>query len=181
MVLKLASLAFSIILGAMYCIGFIYDSAFLEEFGVNYYELLASPMDYLSIGGVHLLTLYSKNISFLFFGLGTLAVFYVPIKRRIQRAHVEKFIDIESTPYILLSMLPLAFIFLIPVIPVAKEDAKEIFETGFNDLLCVEDVTPCEKGVILRYRDSKIVFYNSETKKASVYTDKRLIKAEHGR
>ena len=83
MFFKVVSLVFSVLLGMIYVIGFLYDSAFLEKFGVNYYEMLGSPLDYLSIGGIFLLTSYANNLSFLVFVLGVIGVIYMPVKRHI--------------------------------------------------------------------------------------------------
>lgn len=60
---KILGLIFSILLTVAYVIGFIYDASYLEVFGVNYYEIMGSPLDYLSIGGMYLLLSYSKNCS----------------------------------------------------------------------------------------------------------------------
>ncbi|GAB3284803.1 hypothetical protein [Parahaliea aestuarii] len=178
MFIKTLSLLFSILVTVTYVIGFIYDASFLEEFGVNYYEMMGSPLDYLSIGGMLLLLSYSKNITWLVFVLGIIGICYVPLKRRIPKSTLNKFIDIESLPFVVFSTIPIAFLLLIPVIPDAKKAAKEVIAAP-ADIICIEDEDRCFDGVVLRYRDSKIIFYNSELKETKVYTDRKLLSAKH--
>ncbi|WP_293267705.1 hypothetical protein [Neptunomonas sp.] len=175
---KILGLVFSILLTVAYVIGFIYDASYLEEFGVNYYEMMGSPLDYLSIGGMYLLLSYSENLSLLVTVLGIIGICYMPIKRGVPKDIIEKYVDIESVPYVLFSVIPIVFLLLLPVIPDAKEDAIEAIDKA-NDLLCIEDEGQCFYGVILRYRASKIIFYNSKSNKTNVYTDKKLLSATH--
>ncbi len=171
---KALAIVFSALVSICYVIGFIYDASFLEVFGLSYYEMVGSPLDYLSIGGMYLLFSYSKNITILVFGLGLFGVCYVPIKRKIPREKIEKFIDFESVPYIIFSLAPIFLLFFLPVHSDAVDAAKKVKEEN-SDMICVDGEVQCIKGVVLRYRDSKIIFFDSELEKTRVFPDRKVI------
>lgn len=175
---KILGLVFSILVTVSYVIGFMYDASFLEVFGVNYYEMIGPPLGYLSMGGMYLLLSYSNNLTLLVTVLGLVGIFYVPVKRRMPRKLVEEFVDLESVPYILFSVIPIAFLVILPVIPDAKKAAKDAIDNG-SDELCVEVMPQCLSGVVLRYRDSKIIFYDSKLKETFVFSDEKLISSTH--
>lgn len=164
-------------IAVMYCIGFIYDASYLENFGVNHYEFVGGALEYLTIGGMYVLNEYAKNLTIIFLVLSVFAIAYHPIKRRIPKGLLEKNFDPESVPLILISLSSLMLIFILPVIADGKEHAKETLEKH-NDYIIIKDVG-CMQGSILRYRDSKIVFYNYKLKTVSVYPDSQLLEGGH--
>lgn len=95
---RIVSLVIPIMLAITTAIGFIYDSVYLEEFGVGYYELIASPTHYLSIGGIYLLHTYASNLKIIIFALALFGIIYKPMTRKISKEYVEKYIDTESLP-----------------------------------------------------------------------------------
>lgn len=178
--MKLIGTILSILITVFYVIGFLYDASFLESFGVNYYEMIGSPLDYLSIGGMYILFHYTNNLTPVVLTFGSIGVCYIPLKNLIQKhkSTIEKHIHIESIPYVLVGTIPIALLLMIPVIPNAKEEANNT-KSEIKDKICIDNKKECYEGVILRYRDSKIIFFNNKTQKTYVFTDKKLINAEH--
>ncbi len=176
---KYLAIIFSILVTASYVIGFIYDSSFLDEFGINYYEIMGSPLDYLSIGGMYLLFSIAEHLMLLFGIFGLVGILYIPIKRRLRKNSIEKILDFESLPYILLSLIPFVLLLLLPVGSDSTKLAAEL-KSQSSDVACIEGEPACLKGEVLRYRDSKLIFYNSESKETAVYPDGRVISVTHG-
>jgi hypothetical protein len=171
---KALAIVFSALVTICYVIGFIYDASFLEEFGLSYYEMIGSPLDYLSIGGMYLLFSYSQNLAILVFGLGLFGVCYVPLKRKIPRKKVEKFVDFESVPYIIFSLVPLFLLFLLPIHSDSVAAAEKVKKES-TDIICVEGEAQCINGVVLRYRDSKVIFFDSKLGETRVFPDRKVI------
>lgn len=171
---KALAIVFSALVSICYVTGFIYDASFLEEFGLSYYEMIGSPLDYLSIGGMYLLFSYSQNLTILVFGLGVVGVCYVPLKRKFPREKVEKFIDFESVPYIIFSLAPLFLLFFLPIHSDSVTAAEKVKEES-TDVICVEGEAQCINGAVLRYRDSKIIFFDSELEETRVFPDRKVI------
>lgn len=176
---KVLAIVVSLLVTASYVIGFIYDASFLEEFGINYYEMIGSPLDYLSIGGMYLLFSYSKNLSYLVFGLGIIGICYVPLKRKLSRRSVENYVDIESVPYVTLSLLPLFLLFFLPIVSDAQTAAREV-KTKQEDSVCLEGKQQCLQGSVLRYRESKVIFFESEAAETRVFPDRVIISIKQG-
>ena len=44
-----------------------------------------------------------------------------------------------------------------------------------SDLICVEGEEQCICGVVLRYRDSKVIFFDSELEETRVFPDGKVI------
>lgn len=175
---KIVSLVIPIILAITTAIGFIYDSVYLEEFGVGYYELIGSPTHYISIGGIYLLHTYAGNLKLIIIVLGLIGIFYKPLTQKISKHHLERFIDTDSLPYILIASSPIILMAIIPIIQDAQQAATEA-TTYASDRICITGQATCYDGVILRYRENKIIFYNSESKKTDVYLEKNLISSHH--
>jgi hypothetical protein len=176
---KFVAIIFSITITASYLIGFLYDSIFLEQFGVQYYQMIGSPLEYLSTGGMYILMSYATNFTVTIFVLGFFGAFYIPIKRLLQKHSIEKYVDLESLPYILISLVPLAVLFATPVAADAKEAAAE-FRRHNADVICMDAQLTCLTGVVLRYRSSNIIFYNSESSETFVFPNNLLISVKHG-
>lgn len=170
---------FSLVVTASYVIGFIYDASFLEEFGVNYYEMIGSPLDYLSIGGMYLLFSYSQNLSYLMFGLGIIGICYVPLKRQLSRRSIEKYVDIESVPYVIFSLIPLLILFFLPIVADSKAAADKV-KAKQENVICLEGQQQCLRGSVLRYRDSKVIFFESESKETKVFPDRVVLSVKQG-
>lgn len=149
----------------------------MESFGINHYEFVGGALEYLTIGGIYVLNEYAKNLTVIFVLLSIFGIAYHPIKRRIPKDLLDKNFDPESVPLILVSLSSLLLIFILPVIADGKEQAKEVLQKN-NDLIIIKDVG-CMEGSILRYRDSKIIFYNYKSQSVSVYTDKQLLESSH--
>ncbi|MBU2954594.1 hypothetical protein [Marinobacter sp. F3R08] len=176
---KALAIVFSLLVTASYVIGFIYDASFLEEFGVNYYEMIGSPLDYLSIGGMYLLFSYSQNLSYLVFGLGIIGICYVPCKRKLSRRSIEKYVDTESVPYVIFSLIPLMLLFFLPIVTDSKTAADEV-KAKQDDAICLEGQQQCLRGSVLRYRESKVIFFESESKETRVFPDRVVLSVKQG-
>lgn len=176
---KILAISFSALITICYVVGFIYDASFLEEFGINYYEIIGEPLDYLSIGGMYLLFVYSKHLSVFVIGLAIFGICFVPLKRNIPRDKIEKIVDIESVPYVILSLAPLMFLLLFLVHFDAVDAAKEVRSKN-TTFICVESEKECIKGAVLRYRNSKVIFFDSELKATRVFPDRKVLGVKQG-
>ena len=186
MFLKIITLIVTLFIGTLYSIGFIVDSVYLEGFGISYAEILGSPLDYLAIGGVYMLNKFTKYLTLICFALACISIFVIPAFRSIKAnskiyTKVKAYVDFKSVPYILASFSPFLIIWMLQVIPETNEQVKGVIEKSvtLNDEICIIGETECISGTILRYRDAKVIFYNSSTKKASIYPDSVLAKATH--
>lgn len=168
---------FPFTVGTIYCIGFIYDASYLESFGINHYEFVGGALDYLTIGGMYILDKYAHNLTVIFLSLSVFAISFHPIKRRIPAEFIENNIDLESVPLIFLSLSSLLLIFILPVIADGENDAK-LTKNLNNDTILINNVG-CLTGSVLRYRDSKIIFYDNKKGMVSVFSDKQLQKTIH--
>lgn len=176
---KALMIVFSVVVTTCYVLGFIYDASFLEEFGIYYYEMIGSPLDYLSIGGMYLFFSYIQHWLYWVLGLGIIGICYVPLKRKNLRDSLEKYVHIESVPYVILSLLPILTLVFLPVVSDAQNAASKS-KAKHDDSICLKGKDPCIQGKVLRYRDSKIIFFEYESKETKVFPDKVVVSIKQG-
>ncbi|QYJ95706.1 hypothetical protein [Shewanella spartinae] len=175
--LKLASFALSALITITYVIGFIYDASFLEAFHLSYYELLGSPLDYLTIGGMYLALITTKNL---------LAVVILSLLSSLLAAAISNYSHLfnqllpnrYNSAFVLLTLSPLGLILLMLVVHHSARANSENYKKDGNHIIQVEAATGqvvsyC--GNILRYRDNKTVFYIPSNDKTMVVPDKRVV------
>ncbi|QYJ99758.1 hypothetical protein [Shewanella psychrotolerans] len=175
--LKLASFALSAVITITYVIGFIYDASFLEAFHLSYYELLGSPLDYLTIGGMYLTSIAARNL---------VAVVILSLLSSLLAAAISNYshLLIQMLPnrfnstVVLLTLSPLGLILLMLVVHHSARANSENYKKDGNHIIQVEGadgqfVSHC--GNLLRYRDNKTVFYLPSNDKTMVIPDKRVI------
>lgn len=155
------------LLSAVYAIGFIYDSSYIEYFGVNWMQLFASPAEYLAIGGILIFKGVLKWFTLLFFLSGLVACAVMPVKEEMKRRGITRYFDIQSLLLILSSIL-ICVLILYPglIIAKAKRDAG-------NDEKMLKSITTIveyrggneiirSKGVVLRNRNDLVLLYDSD-------------------
>lgn len=141
-----------------YILGFILDSAFLEQFGFAHFELIGASLDYLAIGGIYLMFNFAKHLFVIGVLSAIIGIIYSPLKKKITPKMINWFVDVESLPYVLLGTLPLFFVVFVPVVNDAQELANKLKNSKATQEVCVKDSTTCYVGNVLRYRSSKVVF-----------------------
>lgn len=177
---KNLAILFSVFVSFCYVVGFVYDSSLLEEFGVNYYEMIGSPLDYLSIGGMYFFSLYAMNLTVAFFLVGCVSIAYYPVKRQVSKRWLDKMGGVNNLGVILLGFVPFVILFLaLNVHSDSVEYAKKI-KSQNKDMLCISESEKCLNGVVVKYRDSKVIFYDHEKNETRVYPDSRVSLVKHG-
>ena len=152
----------SFLVSMTYVIGFILDSAFLEQFGFAHYELIGDALDYLAIGGIYIMFNFANYFTIIGIVTAIFGISYQTIKRKCTRNFVGKFINIDGIPYVLLGALPLFFVVLFPIIEDAKSLALEFKNSEAKESICLIKKEKCNLGSIIRYRGSKVIFLSKD-------------------
>ena len=199
MIFKVVTFSTAFAIGMLYVTGFIFDSAFLEKFGISYAQILGSPLDYLAIGGIYALNKFSYWGVLIVFFLLFLFAFGIGVLQKYKDdpaifTSVKRYVNSKSAPYLIASsslVFLMSWIFL--VITDSQNYALEVFEESKKnyaleafdeskknyDEICITGKDECIAGIILRYRGGKVFFYNHATEKSSIYNDSLLAKAIH--
>ncbi|MUK28471.1 hypothetical protein [Aliivibrio fischeri] len=155
----------SLLISITYLLGFLFDSAFLEKFGFVYYEMVGDSLEYLTIGGMYLFGNFAAGLFWFILVSAIIGCGFVPFKRWLQESgkNLNKFVDLESVPYILIALIPVLFIVIVPVVNDAQSLAKEYKEaTKPRAKVCIKDKNVCYKGIVVKYRSGKLVFLSKE-------------------
>jgi len=98
----------------------------------------------------------------------------IPLKDHLPDVLTDKLPNKNNVKTVLYGSIPFWIFPLVPVISVAKADANTAEEQALESL-CVEGISECYKGIVLRIRDTKVICYNTETSKTAIFTDKRVV------
>ncbi|MDN2661833.1 hypothetical protein OW492_00410 [Psychromonas sp. 14N.309.X.WAT.B.A12] len=145
-----------------YVIGFILDSAFLEQFNFAHFELIGSALEYLAIGGIYIMFNFAKHFTIIGILAAIFGISYQTIKTKLTKKNVGKFINLDGIPYVLLGVSPLLFILFSPVVKDAQNLALEFKESSAKESICLINEDECQKGSIIRYRDSRVILLSKE-------------------
>lgn len=152
----------SVLVSITYVVGFLFDTAFLEQFQFAHYELIGNPLDYFAIGGMYLLFNFTKHLTVIGIIVALIGIGYMPIKRKLNLNIIKRYIDVESIPYVIFGTLPLFFIVIVPVIKDALASAEQFKSSEIREEICVAYQEGCFKGIVLRYRDAKVIFLSKD-------------------
>ena len=152
----------SALVSITYVLGFLFDAAFLEQFQFAHYELIGNPLDYFAIGGMYLLFNFTKHLTIIAIIVALIGIGFMPIKRKLNPGTIKKYVDPESIPYVLFGALPLLILVIVPVISDAKVSAEKFKGSVIKEEVCVTYQANCFKGIVLRYREGKVVFLSKD-------------------
>jgi len=161
-----------------YVIGFILDAAFLEQFGFAHFELIGNALDYLAIGGIYLMFNFAKHFVYIGIFTAVVGIAYHPVKVKCNREFINKYINVDGVPYVLLGAIPLLFVVLLPVVTDAKSLADQFKNAKASEKICIAGNSECFTGRVLRYRESKVVFISKDKESynlAKVIPEKRVV------
>lgn len=165
--LKILSYLSIVSVSCIYAVGFIYDSALLEIFHITFYQFIGTPIEYLALGCFLLLKGFASKFLIVLYVLGVIGCGYKPLERKIQATNMSKYIDPESFPIILISLLPPMLLLLSTLtIGSGQTGGRELIaqnKNTKNTIVYSKDLKEeSHRGFIVRIRDGMILFYDVE-------------------
>lgn len=173
------------LIASCYIAGFLHDAAYMEVFGIEHDELMGGPIEYLSTGALQVFSAAYLYVfiaaGFVWFGALCGVVFALPdfVSRMKFRLSQKK----DVTAGLLLICFVLWLIIFSQIIEPSKESAKnDIKHSSLKppDLLCLTPIAgECIPGMLLRYRDSKVIFFNPAEQQVLVLPEKKIHRVIH--